>query len=92
LVEKGLQLMQQVHLIEVVETDKGIEFGASEDAPSYLDLLQAQYSVALKERARWIAGRFAGLTTNEMRTLIESRIGRWTADFRLEEPTGRSES
>jgi hypothetical protein len=91
LVEKSLRLMQQVHLVEVFETEEGIAFGPSEDSPSYLDLLQTPYSVALKERARWMAGRFAGLQTEEMRALIESRIGRWTADFRLDDPTARLE-
>lgn len=85
LVEKSLRLMQQVHLVDVFETEDGISFGASEDAPSYLDLLQAPYSVALKDRAKWMANRFAGLQATEMRSLIESRIGRWTADFRIDE-------
>ena len=89
LVEKSLRLMQQMHLIEVFETEEGISFGASEDAPSYLDLLHASYSMALKERAGWMAVRFAGLKTDEMRALVENRIGRWTADFRLDEPAGR---
>ena len=90
LVEKSLRLMQKVHLIDVIETEDGIEFGASEDAPSYLDLLQAPYSLALKERAKWMADRFAGMQTAEMRALIESRIGRWTAEFRVEELPARN--
>lgn len=85
LVEKSLRLMQQVHLVEMFETEDGIAFGASDDAPSYLDLLQAPYSHALKERAKWMADRFAGMKTAEIRTLIEDRIGRWTADFRSED-------
>lgn len=85
LVEKSLRLMRQVHLVEVFETEDGIAFGASEDAPSYLDLLQAPYSLALKERAKWMAERFASMETAEMRALIEGRIGRWTADFQFEE-------
>lgn len=89
LVEKSMRLMQQMHLIDVIETEDGIAFGASEEAPSYLDLLQAPYSLALKERARWMAERFAGMPTAEMRALIESRIGRWAAEFRVDEsPAG----
>ncbi|KIQ32758.1 hypothetical protein RT97_11970 [Variovorax paradoxus] len=91
LVEKSLRLMQQVHLVDVHETEEGIAFGSSEDAPSYLDLLQTPYSLALKERARWIAEQFAGLTTDEMRALIETRIGRWTADFQIIEKAPRIE-
>jgi len=91
LVERSLRLMQQVHLVEVFETEDGIEFCASEDAPSYLNLLQAPYSVALKQRAKWMADRFAGLEAAEMRALIEGRIERWTAEFRVDEtPTGLS--
>lgn len=85
LVERSLRLMQQVHLVDVFETDGGIEFCASDQAPSYLDLLQSPYSLALKDRAKWIAGNVADLTTAEIKTLIENRIGRWTAEFRVDE-------
>lgn len=85
LVEKSLRVMQQVHLIDVFESEAGIEFCASQEAPSYLDLLQAPYSQALKARAKWMAERFAGMTTPEIRALIEARIGRWTAEFRADE-------
>lgn len=88
LVEKSLRLMQQLHLVDVYETEEGIAFGASDDAPIYLDLLQAPYSVALKERALWIAERFANIPPAEMRAQMEKRIGRWTADFRVEETAG----
>lgn len=86
LVEKSLRLMQQLHLIDAFETAEGITFGASEDAPIYLDLLQAPYTVALKERAQWIAERFADKPAAEIREQMERRIGRWTADFRVDEP------
>ncbi|MDP9962989.1 hypothetical protein J2W37_000695 [Variovorax paradoxus] len=85
LVEKSLQLMLQLHLVDVFETEDGISFGASDDAPIYLDLLQAPYSVLLKERAQWMAERFATKPAAEIRQQIETRIGRWTADFRVEE-------
>ena len=91
LVERSLRMMQQVHLVEAIETEAGIEFCASEDAPSYLELLQAPYSVALKHRAKWMAEQFAGLDTAEMRALVEGRIGRWTTEFKADEsPSGRS--
>jgi hypothetical protein len=91
LVEQSLRMMQQMHLIDVRDTEKGIQFCASEDAPSYLALLQAPYSLALKERALWVAGRFRGMDTTQIRSLIEQRIGRWTAEFRADElPGGES--
>lgn len=77
--------MQRMHLIEASESHAGIEYFASEDAPSYVDLLQAPYSKALKARARWMAEQFSLMPTETLRELIESRIGRWTAEFRIDE-------
>lgn len=85
LVERSLRLMQRMHLIEECETEAGIEFCASEDAPSYVDLLQAPYSKALKARAKWMAEHFSALPSDALRQLIESRIGRWTSEFRVDE-------
>ncbi|QHE89210.1 ABC-three component system middle component 2 [Hydrogenophaga sp. BPS33] len=85
LVEKSLRMMMQLHLVEVFETEDGITFGASDNSPIYLDLLQAPYTVALKDRALWIAERFADLSAADMRAQMEQRIGRWTADFRADE-------
>lgn len=89
LVERSLRVMQQVHLIDVFDTEDGVMFAASEDAPSYLDALQSPYSVALKERANWMADRFEGLSSAGIRDIIEAKIGRWTAEFRADEsPSG----
>ena len=85
LVERSLRVMQQLHLVDVFETETGIEFCASQEASSYVDLLQAPYSQALKVRARWMAQRFAGMATPEIRSLVEARIGRWTAEFQTDE-------
>jgi hypothetical protein len=36
-----------------------------------------------------MADRFAGLSTAQIRSIVESRIGRWTAEFRTDEtPAG----
>ena len=81
--------MQQVHLVEVHETEEGVQFAASEEAPSYLVLLQTPYSTELKRRAGWMAERLAGLTTPQLREIVEATIGRWTAEFRHDEtPNG----
>ncbi|MYM41251.1 ABC-three component system middle component 2 [Duganella qianjiadongensis] len=85
LVEQSMRIMQQMHLIEVFECETGIEFCAGEEAPSYLGLLQTPYSLALKQRAKWMANYFIDQTATEMRVLIENRVGRWTAEFQITE-------
>lgn len=86
LIESSLRLMHQAHLVDVLHHDDGIYFIASEDAPSFLELLQAPYTLELKHRARWISEQFSGLPTNELQTLIQDKVGRWTAEFQTEGP------
>jgi len=88
LVEESLRLMQRVHLVDAVPSDDGIHFVASEEAPSFLDLLQAPYTRELKHRARWIAERFAARPSDEIKALVADRIGRWTAEFHAPEAAG----
>jgi hypothetical protein len=80
-VEQGIRLMQRVHLVDEMHLKAGICYVASDDAPSFVDLLQAPYFQYLKERARWVAERFGKIGEEEIKTLINDRIGRWTAEF-----------
>ncbi|ASW08115.1 hypothetical protein CKA34_11300 [Rhizobium sp. 11515TR] len=81
LIERSLRAMQRVHLVEAYDTDEGLLFGSSEEAPSFLECLQSTYSVALKERAAWLAARFRDMDVDDIKFLVEDRIGRWTAEF-----------
>ncbi len=81
LIEESLRLMQQVHLIDVIHGIDGISFIASDDAPSFTDLLQTGYSKQLKLRARWLAERFKSTSYEDIEQQVRDRIGRWTAEF-----------
>jgi hypothetical protein len=87
LVEHSLRLMHQVHMIDINDTEHGIVYSASEEVPFFLDLLQAPYTMELRQRADWLAKRFADLPSEDIKALVQDRIGRWTAEFRV----GRSD-
>lgn len=88
LVEKSLRMMVEIHLIDYLESDDGFLFQASEDAPTYVELLQSNYAVALKARANWMSERFADMAASQIKKVIEQRIGRWTAEFRAPQGAG----
>ncbi|WP_107952024.1 ABC-three component system middle component 2 [Sphingomonas faeni] len=88
LVEQSLRLMQEVHLIDVSSEEDGVFFIASEDAPSFLDMLQAPYTLELKQRAGWLAEHVRELPSKEFASLVEAKVGRWTAEFGLSERPG----
>jgi hypothetical protein len=85
LVERSLRLMQQVHMVDVIDSERGITFMASQDAPSFLGLLQSRYTIELKQRAKWMATQFSRMTTAEIKALIQAKIGRWTAEFQIDQ-------
>lgn len=87
LVEESLRLMHRVHLVDVVDGTDGISFTASQDAPSFLDLLQAPYTLELKKRAAWMAERFSDMSQASIRALVDDKIGRWTAEFQINHPS-----
>lgn len=83
LVEESLNLMRSVRMVDVRHDDNGIYFQASDDAPSFLDMLQSPYTTDLKARAQWLAERFADLSPADIESLVKERIGRLKADFQV---------
>jgi hypothetical protein len=88
LVEDGLRLMQRLHLVDAQAAEDGISFVAGEDAPSFVALLQAQYSDALKARADWIASKYSGMESQQIRFQISERIGSWKAELFIQDLVG----
>lgn len=81
LVGESLRLMCQMHLIDETHDGDGIRYVASDDVPSFLRLLRAPYTQALRERAHWLAEEFGHRTEAEIEALVAALVGRWTLDF-----------
>lgn len=80
LIGESLRLMCQMHLVDERHDEDGIRFVASDDAPSFLRLMQAPYSQSLKQRADWIADRFRTMTEGEVETFVTGLVDRWRRD------------
>lgn len=85
LIQESLNLIQRLHLIDVKHSDNGIQYLANDDSPSVLNLLQAPYTIELRNRAKWLANRFSAMSPLEIRNYVEEKIGRWTAEFHIVE-------
>ncbi len=81
LVSESVRLMCQMHLIDERHDEDGIRFVASDDAPSFLRLMHAPYSKALKDRADWLASEYGKLTEAEVEALAASLIERWHQEY-----------
>lgn len=54
LIEEGLVVLIRAGLADMVTTEAGFLYGATEEASSFLDVLEAPYLGLLKERAEWL--------------------------------------
>lgn len=82
LVEEGLQVMRRLHLVEFVpDGDTGLLYRASEESTGVIELLRTPYSVALRDRAEWLACNVLSRSRLELEDLVAKRIGRWRIEF-----------
>lgn len=87
LVEDGITLMRQLHLVEANIDNNGITYCASEDASAFVEALRTQYSTELKECAVWLASFVGRTSESDLAALISKRIGRWAVEFQGEAGT-----
>ena len=81
IIERGLLLLISRGLIDRHINAEGINFSASDEAVPFLDCLQAEYTIALRERAEWAVETFGGLDDDELKSYFDARFERWTREF-----------
>ncbi|HCL67776.1 MAG TPA: threonine transporter [Rhizobium sp.] len=81
LVEAGLELMRRCHLLEKATDDSGFVWRASDDAASYVELLESPYSRHLKHCATWLAEEINARTKPGFSVFARQALGDWTESF-----------
>lgn len=85
LIDDGVRLLLKADLIEMLEQDDGVSYTSAEEAPSFVELMEAPYSQRLKQRAKWLSDRYSTLPEEQIRTIVHDRLGRWTLEFQGED-------
>ena len=81
MIEEGLTLMRRQHLIEIQNDARGLLYKASDDGSAVLENMRTEYARNLKERARWLADHIKAMVPDELKTLVDAKIGRWRIEF-----------
>lgn len=81
LIENGLTLMRQRHLIDIEFSPNGILYRASEEAGALVSLMRSHYAKSLFARAKWLAEQFAQDGVDALKGRVTDRIGRWHSEF-----------
>src|SRR5262245_35684925 len=85
LVERALLLMMTRDLVQREASADGIRYRAGENAAPFLQTLQSDYLVALKERAEWLVGELGARTETEFRAIMRRFFDDWVQEFQIAE-------
>jgi hypothetical protein len=85
LVEEALKLLVSGHLADIEVNAGGLAYRAGDEAPHFLDVLNAPYNQDLKDRAAWLARSLR----DKPRSEIEAKPSDWASQF-LTRETGES--
>lgn len=84
LVEQGITLMRNLHMIEAKYGTSGIVYSALDQAGPFVKLIRTEYGRALKERAAWLIGYLSKHGEEHLNQVITQKIGRWAIEFQNE--------
>jgi hypothetical protein len=77
LVESGMRVMLRAGLAQLDLTPGGIRYIASNEAFSFLRLLEAPYVGELRNHATWAVQNFAEMSNDRLREEIRLLTNRW---------------
>ncbi|MGW2353649.1 ABC-three component system middle component 2 [Actinacidiphila glaucinigra] len=83
LIEQGLVVLMRAGLADMTADDDGFLYGATEEAASFLTVLEAPYVGLLAERAAWLASNYMRDETDVrdgMKQITQRWFDRITAD------------
>lgn len=81
---RGLLLYESRGLVERRFDQSGVYFVATESSAAFLDALNTEYVLQLRNRATWLTGTLGGLTDAELDRIVAENIGRWGTEFEME--------
>jgi len=82
-IENGLHAMIRAGLAGMSAEDSGIEFWASDDAESFVRLLESDYALALHDRARWVVEVFGAVDDGLLRERMRKISSHWSEEFEV---------
>jgi hypothetical protein len=91
LIESGLRLMMSKSLIRREVRPTGLFYKAEEAAGAFLNNLQAQYTLQLRDRAAWVSSTFDSLNDSELEAVAKRLFEAWTIEFQPVQQTTQAE-
>lgn len=81
IIEKGLELYVNKKFIEKIFTQNGIEYQLSDNSNMFLDMLDEEYTISLRDKANWVINKFLDWDSIGLKRFIEGNIDKWGGEF-----------
>jgi hypothetical protein len=81
LIERGLLLMMSRRLADRLASTEGFKYIATESAGAFLEMLNSDYTLDLRERARWVISTFGDFTPEQIRVQERQLFRSWNNQF-----------
>ncbi|MFF1378783.1 ABC-three component system middle component 2 [Streptomyces sp. NPDC058308] len=90
LIEQGLIVLLRAGLADMEAGPGGLVYRASEEGPGFIDILEAPYTSALKERASWAISA-QDSSRLDVRAATRAITERWALEFHSQLPAAGSD-
>ncbi len=82
--QDGLLLYQSRGLLDRHYTESGVLLAATERSAAFLDVLETEYAIGLRERASWLVAAYGAIDETELEQIVHEHVGEWGAEFAME--------
>lgn len=84
LIREGLELLVNRNLVDKKYSNKGIIYSGTEESTPFLESLEEDYSLRLREKAKWVINNFSTLKFHELKVLLEKKTASIHNEFNIE--------
>jgi len=81
---QGMLLYMSRGLIDDLYRESGMAYAATERTGAFLDALQAEYALALRNRSSWVVDRFVTFDDRDLDGFVREHLGDWGAEFEMD--------
>jgi len=62
----------------------GVTYAATERTGAFLDVLETEYVLDLRQRTCWLIDTFHTISDDDLNSLVQKNLGAWGAEFEME--------
>lgn len=84
LIIEGLEMLVSRGLVNIIHNKEGIFYQSNQMTELFLELMNSNYSIKLKNLSEWALSNYGKLNTQQLASLVNEGIQLWGSEFEFE--------